>query len=163
MKTGSSWVIAALAQFFARFIWVIFAVLLLKIYNSNHGLFSNKVKPCAGARHISLSSCIIHPAYQGSSAKAIPQTGLLIHEGRATHAVFHSQFPTHAIGTLDSSAIDRGYVCTRHGRSADPLVLTRHVGSAKSASPCLYFSALIALSIVFKGPFSWSIFLEASA
>lgn len=71
-----------------------------KPYNSNHGLFSLKVKSRLGTHWISLSFCIFYQVHLGHWQKVILETGLVFPKGRTTHAAFLSHFCMCTVGSF---------------------------------------------------------------
>ena len=88
--------------------------------------------------------------------------GLPFRNGGATHTAFPSHFPVYPVGTLPPPTVHRGFIWAELGWSADPLLLTNKVASARFTSQCFHFLVLNTCSIVFNSPLCHSIFLDAS-
>lgn len=89
---------------------VVPTVVLPTTFNSNHGLFSLKVKCPWGTHGISPSFCVFHQVCLCLWQKGIPGMGLAFHKGGAILTAFPSHFPTCTMGSLSVPTVCKCFI-----------------------------------------------------
>lgn len=130
--------------------------------NSNHWLFSPRIKSPGGTYQTSPSSHITHDVHPGPWAKGIPWMGLPLPD-RTNPACPPQHIFMCPEGLLSLSLVSNNLDWAWPAQLADPLVLTEQVAFLKCVPQCLNVPTHIALSVTFNSPLYHSILVEAGA